>query len=104
MEKKTDKNVGEVDLAYGYLMKHSNKSPATLLAYLEKYRRIKRGCKDCACSYDGLRLEEQDYCELRTLFPELFVTPFPCPENPVFTYVDLFSGIGGFHQAMWQLG
>jgi len=30
--------------------------------------------------------------------------PFPSPENPVFTFIDLFSGIGGFRLAMQNLG
>jgi len=82
------------------------------LAYLTHYLHnhtngVSKSFKQRAEDYFTQINETQHIVEdsgIQALLPIKWDIPFPSPENPEFTFIDIFAGIGGFRIPMQKLG
>ena len=62
------------------------------------HKQYKNNPKDEDLSDEEVLRVAEDACQYE-LFSDFYNVPFPAPEHPRFTFIDLFVGIGGFRMA-----
>lgn len=76
-----------------------NRNTSFAIPFEKIARELIRGNDECV--YES---ELHEPVAQYNMFPELSAIPFPAPDRPQFTFVDLFAGIGGIRLAFQNLG